>query len=97
MEQVHEVHVQRHVQRDIIVRHEVVVVQHVQIQNHQIHTIQVKHVVIVVDGHVMHDIIKIVVTHVQDVKHDIVVHETIQGMHVEDENGVQHEVQVVVI
>ena len=59
MEQVHEVHVQRHVQRDIIVQHEAVVVQHVQIQNHQIHTIQVIHVVIVVVGHVMHDIIKV--------------------------------------
>ena len=95
MEQVREVHVQRHVQRDIIVRHEVQVVQHVVI-NQRIHTIQVMHVVMHVVGYVMNDIIRIVVIHVQSVKHEINVHDE-RRQHVEHENGVQHEVQVVVI
>ena len=120
-----------------------VVRQHVVI-NQRIHTIQVMQVVIVVVGYVMNDIIRIVVIHVQNVKHEINVHdeqrhnvhveriqqheqvavqrqmhdimqqrehevkqrrvhdtmqqhEHVAKRHVEDENGVQQEAQVVVI
>ena len=72
-----------------------VVRQHVVISQ-RIHIIQVMQVVMHVVGYVMNDIIRIVVIHVQSVKHEINVHDE-RRQHVEHENGVQHEVQVVVI
>ena len=50
---------------------------------------------IIVVGYVMINIIKIVVIHVRNVKHEISVHDEVK-QHVDADIGVMHEVQVVV-
>ena len=93
MEQVQVVRVQRHVDEENGVRHEVQVVA---ILMHDVME-QVREVH--VQRHVQHDtIVQQDQVDIQNVQHDIIVqHEQVDIQHVDEENGVMREVQVVVI